>query len=184
MNGRATGLVSERDLLLVHTPEMCGKLEPTLASCGFAVHVAHTTVDGVALAAQRRARHAVIGLKLADASGLRLIPALLAQDSTVRVVVVTAYPSIETAVAAIKLGAVHYLAHPVAPQRLVSALMSDAREGETPVPQRPMSVHRVAWEYIHQVLHANQGNVSATARVLAIDRRTLQRKLRKHPARR
>lgn len=176
------GNVPGRSLLLVHEPRLCERLAPALAARAFDVRVAHTAVHAMELAAQRSPRYAVVALKLPDQSGLRLITGLRSIDAATRVVVVTAYPSIETAVQAIKLGAVHYLATPVSAQRIVDAMLEDAGHADVTPRDRPMSVHRAAWEYIHHVLQENQGNISATARALSIDRRTLQRKLRKHPA--
>ena len=177
MNGNAPG----RSLLLVHEPRMCEKLGPPLVARGFDVRIAHTATHAIALTAQHAPRYAVVALKLPDLSGLRLIVRLHDVDWTTRIVVVTAYPSIETAVEAIKLGAVHYLATPVSADRLIKAMLQDDGNADIAIRDRPMSVHRITWEYIHHVLHENQGNISATARALSIDRRTLQRKLRKRP---
>jgi two-component system response regulator RegA len=175
------GNVPGRSLLLAHEPRMCEKLGPALGARGFDVRIAHTAAHALALAAQHAPRYAVVALKLPDQSGLRLIAGLHGVDPTTRIVVVTAYPSIETAVEAIKLGAVHYLATPVSADRLILAMLQDAGNADIALRDRPMSVHRITWEYIHHVLHENRGNISATARALSIDRRTLQRKLRKRP---
>jgi two-component system response regulator RegA len=118
---------------------------------------------------------------LSHGAGLHLVRALLAIDPAMRVVVFTGYPSIETAVEAIKLGAVHYLVKPASADQLIAALHRDQGDPGVPLGDKPLSMHRLAWEYISHVLHENNGNISATARVLAIHRRTLQRKLRKHP---
>jgi two-component system response regulator RegA len=176
-NGHAPG----RSLLLVHDHAMCERLAPSLAARGFDVRVAHTAAYGMTLALQQAPRYAVVALKLPDQSGLRLISDLRGVDLTTRIVVVTAYPSIETAVQAIKLGAIHYLVRPVGVDRLVSAMLEDGGDAGTALRERPMSVHRATWEYIHHVLQEHDGNISATARALSIDRRTLQRKLRKRP---
>jgi two-component system, response regulator RegA len=93
----------------------------------------------------------------------------------------TSYPSIRTAADAIKLGAIDYLAKPASADEVVLAPYRDRGDDRVPVSKRPMSGHRAAWEHISRVPHANDGNISATARALAIDRRTLQRKLRKRP---
>ena len=177
----SNGHVPARSLLLVHEPRVCERLAPGIAARGFEVRIAHTAIQALVLAAQRPSHYAVVALKLPDQSGLRLITGMHALDRTTRIVVVTAYPSIETAVEAIKLGAVHYLATPVSADRLIKAMLQDAGNADVAVRDRPMSVHRITWEHIHHVLHENQGNISATARALSIDRRTLQRKLRKRP---
>jgi two-component system response regulator RegA len=168
-------------LLLVDDPDVCHRLRGGLATQGFSVRVAYCAADALRSAAPAPPSFAVIALRLADQSGLHLIPALRRLDHGMRIVVLTSYPSIETAVEAIKLGAVHYLVKPARPQRIAAALLRDAGDPEAVVRDRPMSVKRIAWEYIDHVLQQNGGNVSATARALAIDRRTLQRKLRKRP---
>lgn len=170
-----------RRLLLVHDRDVCDKIGPGLARHGFKVRVAHTAADALKSAALDRPSYSVIALRLPDQSGLRLIPALHAVYDAMRIVVLTAYPSIETAVAAIKLGAVHYLVKPARPERILAELLGEGGNADIAVPERSMSVKRVAWEYMHHVLQQNNGNVSAAARALAIDRRTLQRKLRKRP---
>jgi two-component system response regulator RegA len=179
-NGNGKG--NARSMLVVHEQAVSDTLVPALVARGFAVDVAHTATGALAAAARRSPHYAVVALKLPDESGLRLIAALLEQDPATRIVVVTAYPSIETAVEAIKLGAVHYLVKPVSADRVIAALLRDGGDPDIPLHDRPMSVHRVEWEYIHHMLLENNGNISATARALAIHRRTLQRKLRKHPA--
>lgn len=179
-NGNGNG--SARSLLLVHDPVVCETLVPALAARGFTVQVANTAKSAVAVASRQPPHYAVVALRLPDESGLRLISALLEQDPTTRIVVLTAYPSIETAVEAIKLGAVHYLVKPVNTDRLVAALLRDGGDPDVQLHERPMSVYRFEWEYISHMLQKNNGNISATARALSIHRRTLQRKLRKHPA--
>ena len=181
VNTSTNGKVPGRSLLLVHEPRVCEKLAPGLAARGFELRIAHTAIQALVFAAQRPPQYAAVALKLPDQSGLRLISGMHALDRTTRIVVVTAYPSIETAVEAIKLGAVHYLTNPVSAERIAKAILQDGGNADIATRDRPMSMHRVAWEYIHQVLHENHGNISATARALSIDRRTLQRKLRKRP---
>ena len=175
-NGRA------RSLLLVHDEAVCDALVPALAARGFIAQVTNTATSALAIASREPPRYAIVALRLPDASGLRLIAALLEQDPTTRIVVLTAYPSIETAVEAIKLGAVHYLVRPVNADRVITALLRNGGDPDAPLRDRTMSVHRFEWEYISHVLQENNGNISATARALSIHRRTLQRKLRKHPA--
>jgi two-component system response regulator RegA len=168
-------------LLLVDDESSVQKLAPALAARGLRVEVTHTVAAAVALARQRGLRYAITALRLPDDSGLRLVRALLAIDPTMRVVVLTGYPSIQTAVEAIKLGAVHYLVKPASADQLIAALHRDHGDPGVPVADKPLSMHRLAWEYITHVLHENNGNISATARALDIHRRTLQRKLRKRP---
>ena len=172
---------SEATLLLVDDEPSVQRLAPALAAHGLQVETASTVAGAVSLARAHAFRYAITALRLPDASGLQLVRALLAIDPAMRVLVFTGYPSIQTAVEAIKLGAVHYLATPVSVDRLIKAMLQDAGNADVAVRDRPMSVHRITWEHIHHVLHENQGNISATARALSIDRRTLQRKLRKRP---
>ena len=172
---------ASRVLLLVQEPDVCEKIAPGLAAHGFQLCVTHCAGNALAAAAVHHPAYAIVALRLPDDSGLRLIPALLDLDPATRIVMLTAYPSIETAVEAIKLGAVHYLVKPARVDRLVAALFREGGNPDVPLRERPMSVKRAAWEYVHHVLREHNGNISAAARALAIDRRTLQRKLRKRP---
>ena len=123
----------------------------------------------------------VLDLNLAGASGLALIPELLAARPDCRIVVLTGYASIATAVEAIKLDAVQYLAKPVEVDAILAAFADATPEMTTAIAAEPMSVSRLEWEHIQRVLQANEGNISATARALQMHRRTLQRKLGKRP---
>jgi len=133
----------------------------------------------------------VLDLNLAGASGLALIPRLREIDPACRIVVLTGYASISTAVDAIKLGAVQYLAKPVDVDTLLRAFGHALQPAETSsvasapaaISHSPMSVERMEWEHIQRVLSEHKGNISATARALNMHRRTLQRKLSKRPAR-
>ena len=124
----------------------------------------------------------VVDLNLSGQSGLQLIRPTRAAHPDARIVVLTGYASIPTAVDAIKLGADQYLAKPVDVDTVVRALLEQTdAHAEEPVAQPP-SVARIEWEHIQRVLHEHGGNVSATARALGMHRRTLQRKLVKRPA--
>lgn len=131
----------------------------------------------------------VLDLNLDGASGLALIPRLLEINPACRIVVLTGYASITTAVDAIKLGAVQYLAKPVDVDTLLRAFGHTLQADQTasamaaPIASVPMSVDRMEWEHIQRVLREHKGNISATARALNMHRRTLQRKLLKRPAR-
>ncbi len=126
---------------------------------------------------------AVLDLRLAASSGLRLIPPLKAAYPEIRILLLTGYASIATAVEAIKLGAVHYLPKPAGIDEILVALGGLEGKPATDPPEEPMSVDRLEWEHIQKVLVENEGNLSATARALKMHRRTLQRKLAKHPVR-
>jgi two-component system response regulator RegA len=116
-----------------------------------------------------------------DQSGLMLVSKLKALDEHTRIVVLTGYASIATAVEAIKLGATYYLSKPADADDIVAAFHHDCGDESASVNEKPLSVNRLEWEHIHRVLAENDGNISATARVLRMHRRTLQRKLSKHP---
>jgi two-component system, response regulator RegA len=150
-------------------------------------HDAHGTTDPVTaldLARQLRPGRIVLDLNLAGTSGLSLIAPLLNALPEARIVVLTGYASIATAVDAVKLGAVQYLAKPVDVDTLLAAFETrDTPDVDTAIDATPLSVDRMEWEHIQRVLHENDGNISATARALKMHRRTLQRKLMKRPVR-
>jgi len=162
---------------------LCEALRRALTRRGFDVTVAHTAAEGLTYAQERAPQYAVIDLKMPGDSGLTLIPRLQALSQSMRIVVLTGYASVATAVEAIKLGATHYLAKPVDADQVVAAFGRDAGNPQQPLPEHPLSVERLEWEHIQRVLAENSGNVSATARSLNMHRRTLQRKLSKRPAR-
>ncbi len=171
-----------RRLLLVDgDAALCETLAKALGARGFEVRVAHTAKQASRLVDDDPPQYAVIALKLPDASGLKLISALRALGPHMRIVVLTAYPSIRTAIEAIKLGAADYLTKPASVDEVILALQRDSGNDNLVVSKKTMSVHQAEWEYISKILHANNGNISASARALSMDRRTLQRKLRKRP---
>ncbi len=143
-----------------------------------------TDVDSarVAIADQAPAR-VVLDLNLGGASGLNLIAPILAANPECRIVVLTGYASIATAVDAIKLGAAQYLAKPVEVEAIIAAFAHEPAAEAPPPEASPLSVDRLEWEHIQRVLREHDGNISATARALKMHRRTLQRKLSKHPVR-
>jgi len=129
---------------------------------------------------------AVLDLNLGSSSGLNLIRPLLDIAPSCRIVVLTGYASIATAVEAIKLGAIQYLAKPVEVDAIIAAFETEEEAlpaGEVELPSDPLSVSRLEWEHIQRVLLENEGNISSTARALKMHRRTLQRKLAKRPVR-
>ena len=135
---------------------------------------------GEAIAAACAAR-VVLDLNIAGTSGLTLIAPLLAANPACRIVVLTGYASIATAVEAIKLGATHYLAKPTDVDAILAAFEATAPQADVAPPSQPLSVDRLEWEHIQRVLKENDGNISSTARALKMHRRTLQRKLMKRP---
>lgn len=157
----------------------CSVLARTLESRGFHTATAHDPKIALAEAERVAPSHVVLDLNLAGQSGLNLIAPLRAQCPKARIVVLTGYASIPTAVSALRLGAQHYLPKPARTADLLQALFED----NIPVPTYHsgprLSVSLQEWEYIQRALAEHQGNISATARALNMHRRTLQRKLNK-----
>ena len=184
MDARVNDRNERPALLLVDDDDVhAAALGRALAGRGFDIRTARTVGEALVVAACSPPEYAIVDLRLPDGSGLKLVSKLLALDGETRVVVLTGHGSIPTAVEAIKLGAIHYLTKPATVDDLVAAFGRDAGDDDLPVSDKPMSVSRVEWEHIHHVLRGHHGNVSATARALSMHRRTLQRKLAKHPVR-
>lgn len=168
-------------LLVDDDTTFCQVLGKALEKRGFTVTVAHSVEEAIPLAAANPPEYAVVDLKMNGVSGLVLIQALHELDAATRIVVLTGYASIATAVEAIKLGATQYLSKPANADEIVAAFGHSANT-DLPLNAQPSSVNRLEWEHIHRILQENQGNISATARALNMHRRTLQRKLTKFPA--
>ena len=140
--------------------------------------------SALALASETSASRIILDLNLNGSSGLALIPKLLAINPDCRIVVLTGYASIATAVDAVKLGAFQYLAKPVDIEAILGAFDETGEpDFDLDGPDEPLSVDRLEWEHIQRVLNEHEGNISATARALKMHRRTLQRKLAKRPVR-
>jgi len=159
----------------------CKVLSGALKKRGFAVSVAHDVDAAIMLSQTSPPEYAVIDLKMPGPSGLILVQKLKELDEQTRIVMLTGYASIATAVEAIKLGATHYLSKPADADEIVAALHKESGDAHIAVNPSPLSVDRLEWEHIQKVLAENQGNISATARALKMHRRTLQRKLTKRP---
>lgn len=149
---------------------------------GFEVLSAEGLVEARELAVEHKPDFAVLDLRLAEGSGLDLVATLRELRPDIRIVIVTGYGNIATAVAAIKAGAVDYLAKPVDADDVVNALIRSG-EGLPPPRENPMSADRVRWEHIQRVFEQCNRNVSETARRLNMHRRTLQRILNKRAPR-
>ena len=145
---------------------------------GFVVRMADTVEQGIAEVKRDAPNYAVVDLRLADGNGLDVIEALHATRPEARVVVLTGYGNIATAVTAVKLGAIDYLAKPADADAVYGALTSDT-DNRNALPDNPMSADRVRWEHIQRVFELCNRNVSETARRLNMHRRTLQRILAK-----
>jgi two-component system response regulator RegA len=168
-------------LLLVDDDEaFLGVLANAMKKRGFAVTTAASAESGFAIAQIDPPEFAVVDLKMGGNSGLVLVRQLASLDAGTRIVVLTGFASIATAIEAIKLGATHYLAKPVDADEIVAAFGKQTGDVDVALANNPLSVDRLEWEHLQRVLAENDGNVSATARSLNMHRRTLQRKLGKN----
>ena len=173
----------DRSLLLVDDDELwLNRLARAMARRGFDVISAASVADGVAQAIARAPAFAVVDLRLLDGNGLDVVQALRTRREDARIVVLTGYGNIATAVAAVKLGAVDYLSKPADADAIEAALLADGKD-KPPPPERPMSADRVRWEHIQRIYELCDRNVSETARRLNMHRRTLQRILAKRSPR-
>ncbi len=158
------------------------RLQVTMERRGYGVTGAGSLAEARAALAGLKPSHAVVDLRLGDGNGLDLVDELRSIDPDMRIVVLTGYGNLATAVAAVKAGAVDYLAKPADPEEIMRAL--EAAPGERPeAPPEPMSADRVRWEHIQRVYELCERNVSETARRLKMHRRTLQRILAKRSPR-
>jgi len=173
----------ERSLLVVDDDSpLCQRLARALERRGFLVNTAESVAEGVAAAGERPPAFAVVDLRLGDGSGLDVVSAIREVRPSARIVMLTGYGNIATAVAAVKAGAIDYLPKPADADAVERALL--ARSGILPPPpEDPMSADRVRWEHIQRVFEQCDRNVSETARRLKMHRRTLQRILSKHAPR-
>ncbi|MDP2739005.1 MAG: ActR/PrrA/RegA family redox response regulator transcription factor [Pseudorhodobacter sp.] len=173
-------LGADRTLLLVDDDELFVKrLARAMEKRGFIPETAQSVAQGKAIAEVRPPAYAVIDLRLEDGNGLDVVEVLRERRPDCRIVVLTGYGAIATAVAAVKIGAIDYLSKPADANEVSAALLS---RGETlpPPPENPMSADRVRWEHIQRIYEMCERNVSETARRLNMHRRTLQRILAKH----
>ncbi|MDA3914273.1 response regulator transcription factor [Oleiagrimonas sp.] len=159
-----------------------------LGSRGFTVETVGDVQSALTQARRMQPKYCVLDLKLGDSNGLQLIPQLRTVAPHMRILLLTGYASIATAVEAIKRGAHDYLSKPVDADAVVRALMdneNDAGNSDNDVetPDAPLPLRRLEWEHIQRVLNECDGNISETARRLGMHRRTLQRKLAKRPVR-
>jgi two-component system, response regulator RegA len=172
-----------RKLLLVDDDAPLRRsLARALERRGFVVLPADGVAQARDLAAEHKPEFAVLDLRLAEGSGLDLVTGLRQLRRDMRIVIVTGYGNIATAVAATKAGAVDYLAKPVDADDVANALLKSG-EGLPPPRDNPMSADRVRWEHIQRVFEQCNRNVSETARRLNMHRRTLQRILNKRAPR-
>jgi two-component system response regulator RegA len=169
-------------LLLVDDDDVfCSVLEKAMIKRGFNVMCAHSVPHALECTKTFSPEYAVIDLRLPGPSGLVLVEKLKEMDPGTRIIMLTGYASITTAVEAIKLGAIHYLAKPVDADEIMMSFGRIEGDPSTKINTKSLSVGQFEWEYIQRILLENNGNVSATAKKLNMHRRTLQRKLNKSP---
>ncbi|HEY0214241.1 MAG TPA: ActR/PrrA/RegA family redox response regulator transcription factor [Paenirhodobacter sp.] len=173
----------DRTLLLVDDDTaFLTRLARAMEKRGFETEIAETVEAGKSLALARPPAYAVIDLRLEDGNGLEVVEALRERRPDARIVVLTGYGAIATAVAAVKMGATDYLSKPADANDITNALLART-ESLPPPPENPMSADRVRWEHIQRVYELCDRNVSETARRLNMHRRTLQRILAKRSPR-
>ena len=167
-------------LLVDDDQDFLNALEPAMRKRGFLVSLANSAESAFELAKNDPPEFAVVDLKMSGNSGLVLVRQLASLNAGTRIVVLTGFASVTTAVEAIKLGATHYLAKPVDADEIVAAFEKQTGDDEVELASNPLPIERLEWEHIQRVLAEHDGNISATARSLNMHRRTLQRKLNKH----
>jgi two-component system response regulator RegA len=173
----------DKSLLIVDDDEpFLRRLARAMEKRGFEPETSETVAGGKAIATARPPAYAVIDLRLGDGNGLDVVEVLREKRPDARIVVLTGYGAIATAVAAVKIGATDYLSKPADANDVTNALLATGDELPPP-PENPMSADRVRWEHIQRVYELCDRNVSETARRLNMHRRTLQRILAKRSPR-
>lgn len=173
----------DKSLLLVDDDEpFLKRLARAMEKRGFEPELAGSVAAGKAIANARPPAYAVCDLRLGDGNGLDVVEAIRAKRPDSRIIVLTGYGAIATAVAAVKIGATDYLSKPADANDITNALLAKGDELPPP-PENPMSADRVRWEHIQRVYELCDRNVSETARRLNMHRRTLQRILAKRSPR-
>jgi two-component system response regulator RegA len=176
-------LGDDKSLLLLDDDEpFLNRLARAMEKRGFIVETALSVADGKSKVASHPPAYAVVDLRLEDGNGLDVVEALREKRPGARIIVLTGYGAIATAVAAVKIGAVDYLSKPADADDITNALLQTKEDKPLP-PDNPMSADRVRWEHIQRVYELCDRNVSETARRLSMHRRTLQRILAKRSPR-
>lgn len=178
-----TDLGDDKSLLLVDDDEpFLRRLSRAMEKRGFEPEMAGSVAAGIAFATARPPAYAVVDLRLEDGNGLDVVETIRKKRPDSRIVVLTGYGAIASAVAAVKIGATDYLSKPADANDITNALLT-AGDELPPPPENPMSADRVRWEHIQRVYELCDRNVSETARRLNMHRRTLQRILAKRSPR-
>jgi len=168
-------------LLLDDDVSFCDVLSRALSRQEFNVQTANSIIEAVEISTQTSLQYAVIDLRIGQESGLEAVQKLISVHPDIKIIVLTGYASIATAVEAIKLGAVHYLTKPAEVSEIIEGFGKKEGDSDLELAENPMSVKRLEWEHLQKVLKEHDGNISAAARALDMHRRTLQRKLQKKP---
>ncbi len=174
-----TGCQEKRLLIIEDDQVFRNQLARAMTQRGFTVTAVSSIAEATEAVVDVSPAYALVDLRLEDGYGLDIVPVLRKQRPDMRIVVLTGYGNIATAVASIKVGAVDYLAKPADADDIEAALLAVSRP-KPPPPEKPMSVDRVRWEHIQRIYELCDRNVSETARRLNMHRRTLQRILAKH----
>ena len=178
-----TADLADKSLLIVDDDNTFReRLSRAMEKKGFVVSQAEGVKSGIASLNSKNPAFAVVDLRLGDGNGLEVVKELQKKNSSSKIIMLTGYGNIPTAVAAIKQGAIDYLAKPADADDIEKALLADPKSKAQP-PENPMSADRVKWEHIHRVFELCNRNVSETARRLKMHRRTLQRILSKRSPR-
>lgn len=173
-------LNTEQWLIIDDDAVFCRILKKSLDKLGAAVAVAHDAATAICQANEWLPDYIILDLNIGQDNGIELIEPLLAVVPQAKILMLTGYASIATAVNAVKLGAYHYLPKPCSVDDILTALdIQTAAVTDKPLSEERLSLQHHEWEYIHQVLEDCGGNISEAARVLKMHRRTLQRKLQK-----
>ncbi len=173
---------NERLLIVDDDKSFAQRLARAMEKRGYVTEVAESVADAIAMVEASPPAYAVVDMRLGDGNGLDVIEILRERRPDAKAVILTGYGNIATAVTAVKLGAVDYLAKPADVDEIIAALNRDPHDKAVP-PDNPMSADRVRWEHIQRVYELCDRNVSETARRLNMHRRTLQRILAKRAPR-
>ena len=182
LEARIAALSDKTLLLLDDDQALRTRMGRALEARGFQVTTAESVAEAIQLLRDKAPAFAVLDMRLEDGNGLKVVEAVREKREDARIVMLTGYGAIATAVAAVKAGAVDYLSKPADADDVVKALLAVGDESPEP-PENPMSADRVRWEHIQRVYELCDHNVSETARRLGMHRRTLQRILAKRAPR-
>lgn len=168
-------LIVDDDISLAHT------LGSSFTKRGYAAFLAHDVGNACELAKTEMPNYGVVDLRLMNGNGLECTKSLLEINPNMKIIVLTGYASINTAVEAIKLGACHYLSKPANTSDIIAAFEKNEGNTDVPITARKSSIKNLEWERIQETLVDTNYNISETARRLGMHRRTLARKLSKQP---